>query len=86
MPNWIADNRVITKPIGPVVIGAPGGRASSASASASAPVVEVVDPEPEPDPEPEYGTTVHQPDPASTWYKGKAAELAAAKAKMFEGL
>jgi hypothetical protein len=49
-------------------------------------VVEVVDPEPEPEPEQEYGTTVHQPDPASTWYKGKAAELAAKKAKMFEGL
>jgi hypothetical protein len=51
-------------------------------------VVEVVDPEPEPEPEPEpvYETTVHQPDPASTWYKGKAAELAAKKAKMFEGL
>jgi hypothetical protein len=49
-------------------------------------VVEVVDPEPEPEPEPVYETTVHQPDPASTWYKGKAAELAAKKAKMFEGL
>ena len=81
MPNWIADNRVITKPVGSVVVGAaPGGRA----ASRSAPVVEVVDPEPEP--EPVYETTVHQPDPASGWYKGKAAELAAKKAKMFEGL
>ena len=78
MPNWIADNRVITKPVGSV---APGGRAA-----ASASIVEVVNPEPEPEPEPEYGTTVHQPDPASTWYKGKAAELAAKKAKMFEGL
>ena len=86
MPNWIADNRVITKPVGQAVI-APGGRAASRSASAPV-VVEVVDPEPEqePEPEPKYGTTVHQPDPASTWYKGKAAELAAAKAKMFEGL
>lgn len=82
MPNWIADNRVITKPVGQAVI-APGGRAASRSASAPV-VVEVVDPEPEQEPERE--TTVHQPDPASTWYKGKAAELAAAKAKMFEGL
>ena len=92
MPKWIADNRVITKPIGPlaplavapVAPVAPGGRA----ASASAPVVEVVDlePEPEPEPEPEYGTTVHQPDTASTWYKGRAAELAAKKAKMVEGI
>ena len=83
MPNWIADNRVITKPVGSVAPVAPGGRAA---ASASASIVEVVNPEPEPEPEPEYGTTVHQPDPASTWYKGKAAELAAKKAKMFEGL
>lgn len=30
--------------------------------------------------------SVHQPDPSSKWYKGRAAELAAAKAKMFEGL
>jgi hypothetical protein len=56
MPMWIADNRIVSKPVGPVV--APQS----------------------------YGTTVHQPDPSSTWYKGKAAELAAAKAKMFEGL
>ena len=61
---------------GPVVIAAaPGGRVTSASAARS--VVVVVDP---------VYTTVHQPDPASTWYKGKAAELAAKKAKMFEGL
>jgi hypothetical protein len=90
MPNWIADNRVITKPVGSIG-AAPGGRAAasrSESAPVPAPVVEVVDPEPEPEPEPEpvYETTVHQPDPASTWYKGKAAELAAKKAKMFEGL
>ena len=92
MPNWIADNRVITKPVGSIG-AAPGGRAAasrseSAPAPESAPVVEIVDPEPEPEPEPEpvYETTVHQPDPASTWYKGKAAELAAKKAKMFEGL
>jgi len=70
MPNWISDNRVITKPVGSVV--APGGGGGAARANSSD--------------QPSYGTTVHQPDPASTWYKGKAAELAAAKAKMFEGL
>jgi hypothetical protein len=59
MPMWIADNRIVSKPVGPV-----------------GPVVAPQS----------YGTTVHQPDPSSTWYKGKAAELAAAKAKMFEGL
>jgi hypothetical protein len=59
MPKWIADNRIISKPVGPV-----------------GPVVAPKS----------YGTTVHQPDPSSTWYKGKAAELAAEKAKLFEGL
>ena len=72
MPNWIADNRVITKPVGSVV--APGGGGGGGAARANS------------DDQPSYGTTVHQPDPASTWYKGKAAELAAVKAKMFEGL
>ena len=62
MPKWIADHRIVSKPVGPV-----------------GPVGPVVAPQ-------SYGTTVHQPDPSSTWYKGKAAELAAAKAKMFEGL
>ena len=68
MPSWIADNRVISKPVGQVV--APGGGAARAEAA----------------PEPSYGITVHQPDPASKWYKGRAAELAAQKAKMFEGV
>jgi hypothetical protein len=73
MPNWISDNRVITKPVGSVVApGGGGGGGGAARANSSD--------------QPSYGTTVHQPDPASTWYKGKAAELAAAKAKMFEGL
>jgi hypothetical protein len=59
MPKWIADNRIISKPVGPVgPVVAPNS----------------------------YGATVRQPDPSSTWYKGKAAELAAEKAKLFEGL
>jgi len=74
MPNWISDNRVITKPVGSVV--APGGGGGGGGGAARANSSD----------QPSYGTTVHQPDPASTWYKGKAAELAAAKAKMFEGL
>jgi hypothetical protein len=59
MPMWIADNRIVSKPVGPVG--------------------PVIAPQSE-------GISVHQPDPSSKWYKGKAAELAAAKAKMFEGL
>jgi len=60
MPKWIADNRIVSKPVGPIgpVVGS--HRLEQ--------------------------TFVHQPDPSSTWYKGKAAELAAEKAKLFEGL
>ena len=72
MPNWIADNRVISKPVGSVVAPGGGGGGGAARASASD--------------EPSYGTTVHLPNPASKWYKGRAAEIAAENAKMFEGL
>jgi hypothetical protein len=60
MPKWIADTRIVSKPVGPV-----------------GPVVGTQRLE---------QTFVHQPDPSSTWYKGKAAELAAERAKLFEGL
>jgi hypothetical protein len=68
MPMWIADNRIVSRPVGQVV--APAGKGG--------PVAEPQELLP--------ALSVHQPDPSSRWYKGKAAELAAERAKNAEGL
>lgn len=83
MPKFISDHRVITKPIGnvkpPVSSGVSGvsGASAASRVNTSASAAEA---RPEED---EHGGYHMEfaPDPSSTWYKGKAAQLLAERKK-----